>query len=91
MKRIPGNRKGCFAMPLLDKPEPEAVILKTKRVRRRDGTIETVLAFIRCPLCGVKHMHGLGPKGDLVGSRVAHCVTGQGGNYRLVWRATMGD
>ena len=41
-----------------------------------------------CPFCGKKHTHGGGsieddPLAHAVG-RVAHCMTGDGGNYMLV-------
>ena len=51
---------------------------------------------VRCPYCGVEHLHGRGgafdrdgpPLGEvpdsMYGARASHCRTGRGGGYVLV-------
>lgn len=43
-------------------------------------------AYVLCPFCQDRHMHGAGSSSgpaDL-GHRASHCLTGDGGGYRLV-------
>ena len=53
----------------------------------KDGT---QLVVARCPLCGKTHRHGAGKPGTpgypVLGHRVAHCTTGDGGGYVLKLR-----
>ena len=48
----------------------------------RDGQI----VVLRCPLCGRRHIHGLGndPEKPLLGLRCAHCIDGHSGSYDLI-------